>query len=313
MYVEQQQDIVEGPEQNQYSQLSRPSRCSTLATTLILLSMISISVGFSIADVDSIDQVSTKQSVVVEHPNKRIHRALSRADEPDDRGYFNVYIRESCRDGRYNPYKEIRFPYARYERQRLRYSPAWIRFSRWMPIYVNRFTRHTMLYSGNGVYILPPLINYNSKMISVAELMAYGYATLINTGVPMPSQFNIAYYAVSGSYYMRGMPRFNPATRAFMGGVQAPSRSEYNPDCDSSYEEHTGDEQPLGYGTEQDDQPDTPNTYEQGYDPDNQEPSRYSGRDPDYNYEYPDRDHYHYRPRHRPTRRRPSKYNKLHS
>ncbi|CAF1638187.1 unnamed protein product, partial [Adineta ricciae] len=305
MYVEQQQDIREGPEQNQYSQLSRPFRCSTLTTTLILISVINISVGFSIVDVDSIDKVSSNESVVVEHPQKRIPRSLSRTDEPDDRGYFNVYIRESCRDGRYNPYKEIRFPYARYERQRIRYSPAWIRFSRWMPIYVNRFTRHTMLYSGNGVYILPPLINFNAKMISVAELMAYGYATLISTGAPMPPQFNIAYYAVSGSYYMRGMPRFNPNTRAFMGGIQTPSRSEYNPDCDNGYEEHTGDENPLGYDTQQDDPPDTPEQSQQGYDADSTEDSYYRDRQPNPYYYPPDRNNYHYKPRHRPTRRYP--------
>jgi hypothetical protein len=49
------------------------------------------------------------------------------------------------------------------------------------------------------VYILPPLINFYGKLYSVAELVAYGYATFQTNGAAMSPYFNIADYANSGS------------------------------------------------------------------------------------------------------------------
>jgi hypothetical protein len=84
-----------------------------------------------------------------------------------------------------------------------------------MPIYVERISRQTIVYSAAGgtkifskktiiplqffvVYILPPLVNAYGKVFSVAELVAYGYATFLSNGAPMSPYFNIAYYANSG-------------------------------------------------------------------------------------------------------------------
>ena len=49
------------------------------------------------------------------------------------------------------------------------------------------------------VYILPPLVNMYGRLVSVAELMAYGYATMHANGALMPSYFNVASYARSGA------------------------------------------------------------------------------------------------------------------
>ncbi|CAF4289638.1 unnamed protein product, partial [Adineta steineri] len=129
----------------------------------------------------------------------------------------------------------------------LEFSRSWIRYSRWMPIYENRLTRHTMIYSSNGVYILPPLVNVYGRLVSLAELMAYGYATIPNTKVLMPSFFNADNYAHSRKYSIRGLPQFDPETGVFTGGVQSEYESQFNPECDYEYEEHTGDEEPISY------------------------------------------------------------------
>ncbi|CAF4179281.1 unnamed protein product [Adineta steineri] len=293
MYVEQQQDILERHEQNRHSILSRfrcqnmfkPPRIIVYITLMMLILVISTN-SYKINEytnktneVDSINTSFYNGSMVAQNHKKRIPRALSNMDTPDDRGYFDVYVRQSCRDERQNPFEQIRFPYARYNRRQYKFSRSWVRYSRRMPIYTNRFTRHTMIYSSNGVYILPPLVTAYGRLISVAELMAYGYATMLKTHVLMPSFFNAAYYAHSGAYLMRGMPRFNPETGVFMGGVQSQYQSQFKPECDHEYEEHTDDEEPIPY---------------------EEKPTSYEKEDND-EYKKPERkNNYYYRPRHRP-------------
>jgi hypothetical protein len=84
-------------------------------------------------------------------------------------GFVNLFIRETCRDDRRYSYKVTRYPYVRYDRRRFRKYQSlisihiiififasvglprtWIRFSRWMPIFVDRFTRQTIIYSSRG-------------------------------------------------------------------------------------------------------------------------------------------------------------------
>lgn len=107
-------------------------------------------------------------------------------------------------------FPKLRFPF-------LGPSNSWIRFSRWRPIYVERSTRQTMIVSTTKgtncltakksildwfwfiVYILPALINHYDKLFSVAELLAYKYATLLSDGASMSPNFNPAYYANPGS------------------------------------------------------------------------------------------------------------------
>ncbi|CAF1202108.1 unnamed protein product [Adineta steineri] len=272
MYVEQQQDISQGYEQNRfrYQNMFKPPRIIVYTILTMLIFVISTN-SYKINEytnktneVDSINTSFYNGSMIAQHHKKRIPRALSNIDLPDDRGYFDVYIRRSCHDERQNPFEQVRFPYARYNRRQYRFSRSWIRFSRWMPIYANIFNRHTMIYSSNGVYILPPLITAYGRLISLAELMAYGYATMLKTHVLMPSYFDAAYYAHSGAYLMRGMPRFNPEIGVFMGGVQSQYQSQFKPECDHEYEEHTGDEEPISYEEEDNDEykkPERKNNY----------------------------------------------------
>lgn len=49
------------------------------------------------------------------------------------------------------------------------------------------------------------------------------------------------------------MPRFNTRSRTFMGGVRSSSHSRFDPECENEYEEHSGDEEPIPYEDEDDD------------------------------------------------------------
>ncbi|CAF4323256.1 unnamed protein product, partial [Adineta steineri] len=164
MYVEQQQDILERHERNRHSILSRfrcqnmfkPSKLIVYITLMMLILVISTNsyetneYTNEANEVDSIDTSFYNESMAAQNHKKRIPRALSNMDSPGDRGYFNVYIRQSCRDERQDSFEKIRFPYVRYNRRQYKFSRSWIRYSRWMPIYANRLTRHTMIYSSNG-------------------------------------------------------------------------------------------------------------------------------------------------------------------
>ncbi len=44
---------------------------------------------------------------------------------------------------------------------------------------------------------MPPLANHYGKLYSVAELIAYRYATLLSNGDSMSPSFDIAYYTNS--------------------------------------------------------------------------------------------------------------------
>ncbi|CAF4295554.1 unnamed protein product, partial [Adineta steineri] len=113
MYVEQQQDILERHEQNRHSILSRTNSYKINEYTN------------KTNEVDSINTSFYNGSMVAQNHKKRIPRALSNMDTPDDRGYFDVYVRQSCRDERQNPFEQIRFPYARYNRRQYKFSRSW--------------------------------------------------------------------------------------------------------------------------------------------------------------------------------------------
>jgi hypothetical protein len=143
---------------------------------------------------------------------------------PDDMGHMNVYIREPSRDGKRKKPRRFRFSVARYERSRFPTFGPLINFLPWLPIFVDRLTKQTFIYSvTHGVYILPPLINFYGKLISVAELIVSGYASLVSTGAPPPPAIDIAPLVQPGPVVGPGAPVIDPKTGGFKGGV----RTEY--------------------------------------------------------------------------------------
>ena len=87
-----------------------------------------------------------------------------------------------------------------------------------MPIYADRETQQTIIYSRSGgiillfifflnfhplshllVYLLPPMENRRGRLFSIAALLAYGYASFTDNRASRSRYFNIGQYARTGN------------------------------------------------------------------------------------------------------------------
>jgi hypothetical protein len=90
------------------------------------------------------------------------------------------------------------------------------------------------------------LINFYGRLISVAELIASGYASLVSTGLPPPPAVDVAPLVLPGpgknKWYFScsflfiyiivvgpGVPVINPVTGGFKGGVRTAYREFAHP------------------------------------------------------------------------------------
>lgn len=91
--------------------------------------------------------------------------------------------------------------------------PPLLSFLPWLPIFSDRLTKQTIIYSPTGgskdffffckiyfnnigfysiVYIIPPVINFYGQRFSIAELIASGYVSLVSSGAPPPPAVDVA-------------------------------------------------------------------------------------------------------------------------
>ena len=95
---------------------------------------------------------------------------FSKRKSPDELAHMNIYVREPSKDGRRKKPRRYRFPVARYERTRFRTSHVLslsqlphcshlllsarfgplVSFLPWVPIFVDRLTKQTIIYSPTG-------------------------------------------------------------------------------------------------------------------------------------------------------------------
>jgi len=92
--------------------------------------------------------------------------------------------------------KKVRFPvrhYPDYRRFPIGRFPPLISIFPWLPIFYDRVTYQTFCFSPTGgMYVIPPLINFYGKLFAVAQLIKWGYASLVSTGAPPPPNVNVA-------------------------------------------------------------------------------------------------------------------------
>ncbi|CAF3700383.1 unnamed protein product [Rotaria sp. Silwood1] len=144
-----------------------------------------------------------------------------RRKSPDYVGHMNIYLRGSSKSGKKGKSKRFRFPVARYNRRRYPSFGPLINFLPWLPIFVERRTKQTIIYSPQGgVYILPPVVNFYGEVYSVGELISSGYASLVSTGASPPPAVDVAPLVQTGAVVGPGIPTVNLATGGFNGAVQ---------------------------------------------------------------------------------------------
>ncbi|UJR11433.1 hypothetical protein I4U23_015613 [Adineta vaga] len=186
-----------------------------------------------------------------DQPSPRLRSASSyrKHKSPENVGHMNVYIRKPTNEGTQRRPHQLRFPVARYNRRRLPFHGPFLSFTPRVPIFVDRLTRQTLIFSPSGVYILPPVINFYGKMFSVAELIASGYASLVSSGAPPVSPINMLSYYQSIPLLGPGIPMISPTTGSFDGGIRTNYKSfktrKYSrsySQIDDSYESDEQDE-----------------------------------------------------------------------
>ncbi|CAF4140270.1 unnamed protein product [Adineta steineri] len=142
-------------------------------------------------------------------------------ERPKNIGYMNIYIRKPTRDGSRQPFKRFRFPTVCYRRHHFRKFNSLVNIMPWSNIYLDRRSQQTIIYSlKGGVCILPPLINAHDQLFSVAELIAFGYASLTRTGVRPIRRIDVTYYFQSRQLTGPNVPQINGLTGVFDGGVR---------------------------------------------------------------------------------------------
>ncbi|CAF0805613.1 unnamed protein product [Adineta steineri] len=215
-------------------------------------------------------------------------------------GHMNVYLRKQHRGATQRRHEKFRFPVARYDRQRFPLKGPFLSFLPWIPIFADRLTKQTIIYSPTGgVYILPPVINFYGKMFSVAELIVSGYASLVSSGVPPTGPINMMSYFQPTPLYGAGIPRFNPLRGSFDGGIRTEYKSfniRQSPrtvtNIDPTYESEEDSYESPSYSQDNYNKPDSEENYDR---PDSEE--KYNRPDSEEDYNRPN-------PRPRPYRRR---------
>ncbi|CAF4069623.1 unnamed protein product [Adineta steineri] len=154
-------------------------------------------------------------------PQLRSYVAHHNPRSPQRIGHTNIYIDKNARRGNSRHNERLRFPLAQYDRNRIPFRGPFINFMPRVPIFADRRTKQTLIFSPTGgVYIIPPLINFYGQMFSVAELIASGYASLVSSGVPPTGNFNMMPFFLPQPLIGSGIPRINPRTGGFNGGIR---------------------------------------------------------------------------------------------
>ncbi|CAF1084491.1 unnamed protein product, partial [Adineta ricciae] len=130
-------------------------------------------------------------------------------------GYMNIYIDQSNR----RSYQRFRFPVARYNRRDNPLRGPFVSFLPSVPIFADRLSKQTIIYSSSGVYIIPPVINMYGQVFSVAQLIASGYASLVSSGSALTGNIDMLRYFNPIPLIGPSIPVFNPTKGGFSGGM----------------------------------------------------------------------------------------------
>ncbi|UJR24182.1 hypothetical protein I4U23_027148 [Adineta vaga] len=149
-------------------------------------------------------------------PQLRSYSKHERHRSPDSLGHMNIYINKH----NHRSNQRLRFPVARYDdRRHFPLRGPFLNFMPWIPIFADRLTKQTIVYSPTGVYILPPLINSYGQLFSVAQLIASGYASLVSSGSSPYGNIDMLRYFQPQPLLGPGIPVINPLTGGFTGGI----------------------------------------------------------------------------------------------
>ncbi|CAF1272156.1 unnamed protein product [Adineta steineri] len=224
--LEQEEIFLEAPELKQQS-LSKSrwfhSFLSThhriFYTILILLLIISGIMAITVICYKTYNKDKSAPTFSTQLRSGSVYR---KSKSPEGLGQMKLYIRKPTRDGKRGRFQKLRFPVARYSRREFPFNGPFLSFTPWIPIFADRLTRQTIIFYRQEavIYILPPLINFYGKMFSVAELIAFDYASLVSSGTQPMNSINMLSYFQPTPLYGAGIPRISSLTGGFVGGIR---------------------------------------------------------------------------------------------
>ncbi|UJR23261.1 hypothetical protein I4U23_026281 [Adineta vaga] len=152
-------------------------------------------------------------------------------------------------------YSRVEFPVRQYKDVRKfphRNFPPLISIFPWLPIFYDKITYQTIIFSPTGgIYILPPLINFYGHRFAVAQLIKWGYASLVSSGAPPPPNVNVAPLVqpvpaagpvpagVAGGASAQPAPTYDSKKNRFVGGVKT-DFPDFKPRYSQTIEERGG-------------------------------------------------------------------------
>ncbi|UJR29597.1 hypothetical protein I4U23_010814 [Adineta vaga] len=201
-----------------WSTIFSHNKIKVIITGLILMFIVSgVLILFASSQSQWIKKTSSKNDQGDVLPQLRSYSTRhEKHRSPDTLGHMNVYINKH----NHRSNQRVRFPVARYnDRRHFPLRGPFLNFMPWVPIFADRLTKQTIIYSPTGVYILPPLVNSYGQLFSVAQLIASGYASLVSSGSSLNGNIDILRYFQSQPLLGPGIPVINPLTGGFTGGI----------------------------------------------------------------------------------------------
>ncbi|CAF1662979.1 unnamed protein product, partial [Adineta ricciae] len=200
------------PKRSSWSSTLANNRMKILCTSLVLVSIVAGLLVYSASSKSSstkeINEEDNQSDAV---PQLRSYTRSERHRLPADMGRMSVYMNNDNQ----RSYKKYDFPVARYSRQHNPLRGPFLNFMPWVPIFADRFTKQTIIYSPTGLYILPPLVNTYGHLFSVAQLLASGYASLVGSGSSLYGNIDMLRYFQPLPLLGSGIPTISPITGGF--------------------------------------------------------------------------------------------------
>lgn len=143
----------------------------------------------------------------------------------DSDSYDDYKDKDNYNKGK-DKYEKVTFPvrvYKSYKKFPHKNFPTLLNALPWTPIFYDKLTYQTFIYCPTGHFlVLPPLINFFGQRFAVAQLIKWGYASLVSTGLPPGPGLNafplVQPAGAPGAPAAPALP-YNPKNGQYNGGV----------------------------------------------------------------------------------------------
>jgi len=172
-------------------------------------------------------------------PQLRSLMEHSKLRRPFSIGYMNIYVRKISNHHGRRSHHRLRIPVARYEHRRTPFKSHLVNYMPWVPIFADRITKQTVVYSPTGkVYVMPALITSDDRLFSIAQLIASGTVSFFSDGARPTNTIDMA--RLFQFKFLAGptIPKFDETEGSFKSGFRTYYDSFSTSDTDDSADDN---------------------------------------------------------------------------